>query len=168
MTGIEPGDPARAGDAAGDAADDGLGLTGAGEDWDAEYAATPAQVLADDEPQLLYPDARSWVDEHLSQLVRRQLGAGSTWCAQWWRHAEAISRLEALWRAWEILRLEPTLGMSVWWLHHADPHLAVLLSRDSGPFSACTPDRHVELDLLPTVEAPPDHWGVPEGSGRPT
>lgn len=43
--------------------------------------------------------------------------------------AEAVSRLEALWRAWEALRLDPATGMNVWWRDYAD-HMAILLSPD--------------------------------------
>lgn len=89
-----------------------------------------------------YPDATTWFRDHFAPLVHRQLDAGQTWCAQWWAHPEAVSRLEALWRAWETLRLDPAFGISQWWRDHADPHLSVLLSRDHGPFAACTPTRH--------------------------
>ncbi|WP_237689038.1 DUF4913 domain-containing protein [Cellulomonas fulva] len=35
-------------------------------------------------------------------------------------NAEAISRLEAVWRAWEALLQEPSFGMVTWWRDHAD------------------------------------------------
>ena len=58
-------------------------------------------------------------------MYRRALdGTQRTWCPEWWRHAEAPSRLEALWRAWEHLRLDPATGMSVWFRDHADHHMA--------------------------------------------
>ncbi|WP_372697705.1 DUF4913 domain-containing protein [Arthrobacter sp. JSM 101049] len=37
--------------------------------------------------------------------------------------------MDALWRAWEHLRLDPTTGRSVWWKGHTDVHMAVLLSQ---------------------------------------
>ncbi|MGJ3192225.1 DUF4913 domain-containing protein [Paenarthrobacter sp. FR1] len=64
---------------------------------------------------------------------------GTTWCPQWWKHAEAISRFESLWRAWEYLRLDGTTGMSVRWRDYADHHMNELLSSD-GPFKGCNPD----------------------------
>lgn len=64
--------------------------------------------------------------------------ATTTWCPEWYRHAEGIYRLEALWRAWEQLRLDPALGASARLLQHADPHMRVLLDSD-GPFRGCTP-----------------------------
>lgn len=54
------------------------------------------------------------------------------------KHEKAISRLEALWRAWEFLRLTGSTGMSIWWGDHADHYMAVLLSAD-GPFKGCEP-----------------------------
>lgn len=44
---------------------------------------------------------------------------------------------EALWRAWEHLRLDPATGMSVWLRDHADHHLGVLFS-EHGPFAKAT------------------------------
>jgi hypothetical protein len=70
-----------------------------------------------------------------------------TWCPEWWRHAEAISRLEALWRVCEHLRLDPATGMSVWFRDHADHHMAVLLDSE-GPFKRCSVDKgHSERQL---------------------
>ncbi|WP_307093734.1 DUF4913 domain-containing protein [Arthrobacter sp. V1I9] len=49
----------------------------------------------------------SFVQEHLSPSYRRSLsGTNRTWGPSWWKHEEAISRPEALWRAWEFLRLD--------------------------------------------------------------
>lgn len=106
--------------------------------------------------ELFYPTVDRFVAEQLAPLYRRKLGHGRIWCPDWWRHAEAITRLEALWRSWEHLRREPALGMSVWLRDHADPHMAVLLDPD-GPFAGCKPDRHGErLAPLPVTDPPPD------------
>ena len=77
------------------------------------------------------------------------------WCAKWWLHAEAVSRIEAIWRAWEALRLDGTLGPSVWWRDHADYHLAVLTAAD-GPFARCSHEksRHQLIDPLTAVPNP--------------
>lgn len=115
------------------------------EDWDEAFTVEGKPVV---EPR--YADVETFVAEHFAPLIRRQLGGAYTWCPQWWLHPEALSRLEALWRAWEVLRLEPGLGMSVWWRDHADMQLPILMSRDAGPFAACRPDRHSdELTGLP-------------------
>jgi hypothetical protein len=119
-------------------------------------AAPPTPEQHDEPPELYYPDVVAFVTEQLVPMYRRPLGGPSvTWCPQWWRHAEAIARLEALWRAWEHLRLDPATGMSVWFRDHADHHMAVLLSSD-GPFKGCKPkEGHDErLDPFP-LEPPP-------------
>ena len=64
------------------------------------------------------------------------LGHDRVWCPQWWRHAEAVARLEALWRAWEHLRQDAATGLSVWFRDHADHHMTILLDAD-GPFKGC-------------------------------
>ncbi len=85
--------------------------------------------------------------EMLAQVVRRRLGGHLTWCPEWYRHAEAVMRLTAMWEEWERAREEGTT--SHWWLDHCDPHLAVLMSRDNGPFMACTEREHRPLGPLP-------------------
>ncbi|MGF1660984.1 MAG: DUF4913 domain-containing protein [Kineosporiaceae bacterium] len=93
------------------------------------------------EPATLFTDVEEFVAEYLTQVYRRHVeGRTRTWCPQWWRHAEAVIRLEGLWRAWEQLRTDPAFGMSTWYRDHADPHMAVLLDPD-GPFRRCSPDR---------------------------
>jgi Domain of unknown function (DUF4913) len=63
--------------------------------------------------------------------------------------------LEALWRSWEHLRLDPATGISVWFRDHADHHMTILLSAD-GPFKGCSPDKgdSQRLDPLPLTEPP--------------
>ena len=73
-------------------------------------------------------------------MYRRPLGGEYRWCAQWWRHAEAITRLTALWQSWEAMRLQPGTGMISWLRDHLDHQLPVLLGR-GGPFAACSRGR---------------------------
>jgi hypothetical protein len=78
-------------------------------EWDDELegATTPTEAAEEDSdaPELFYPNVAEFVSGKLATSYRRQLNVqgGVTWCPQWWKHAEAISRLEALWRAWEFL-----------------------------------------------------------------
>lgn len=106
-------------------------------------------------PALFYATLEDFVREQLAPMYRRALDAPTrTWCPQWWKHAEAISRFEALWRAWEHLRLDPATGMSVWFRDHADHHMAVLLDSE-GPFKRCSPSKgHKALEELPLEPAP--------------
>src|SRR5205823_343814 len=82
-----------------------------------------------------------WVTSHFLPMFRRPLGGEYRWCPQWWPHAEAITRLTALWHTWEALRLQPGTGMATWLRDHLDHQLPVLLGR-TGPFSMCSEDDH--------------------------
>lgn len=80
--------------------------------------------------------------EHLATMYRRPVGTGNgmgRWCPEWWKHPEAISRLESLWRAYENLRQGAGTEMSSYWRDHVDHHMRVLLSSD-GPFKFCSAD----------------------------
>jgi hypothetical protein len=112
--------------------------------------------LADARTAPVYSDLESWVHEILAQVVRRRLGGHLTWCPEWFRHAEAIMRLMAMWEEWERAVEDGT--MSHWWLDHCDPHMAVLMSRDNGPFMACTEKEHRSLAPLPLAPRNPELW----------
>lgn len=103
---------------------------------DVELAALDAEPEPVDEPTLYYGSVDEFVREYLRHAYRRRVdGLRAVWAADWWEYDEAVIRLEALWRSWEELRLDPATGMSVWWRDHADHHMSVLLSPD-GPFAA--------------------------------
>ncbi|MGI5217505.1 DUF4913 domain-containing protein [Nocardia sp. CA-290969] len=108
--------------------------------------------------QLVYNNEVDFVENYLSVVYRRQVSdlSDTVWCPEWWKHIEAVVRLQAVWRAWEHLRQDPATGLSVWFLDHADPHMAVLLN-PRGPFKYCSVrNGHKEmLEPLPTV-TPPD------------
>ena len=110
-----------------------------------------------------FPDLATFVSELLAPMYRRSTAANSvTWCAEWWRHGEAIARLHALWRAWEHLRLDPATGMSVWFSDHADHHMRVLLDAE-GPFKGCTPEKHSDrLAALPVTPPDPEVFSEPD------
>jgi hypothetical protein len=112
-----------------------------------------------------FADLDGFVSGYLTHVVERRVVTGNVsgvyWCSQWWAHPEALSRVYALWREWERARVDDT--MSVWWLHHLDPHLAGLTA-DFGPFCKCEPGKHVEPRTLPTEPVPADVLAqLPEG-----
>lgn len=115
------------------------------------------KVLEEDPaiPPLYYGSVDEFVREMIVPVFRRRVGDRSPlhWSAHWWRYPEAVIRLEALWRAWEHLRLDPETGMSVWLRDHADHHLPILLS-DYGPFGK-SQDSAEHGEPLPYA-APPD------------
>jgi len=90
-------------------------------------------------------------------MFRRPLGGEFRWCAQWWRHAEAITRLTALWHSWEAMRLQPGTGMATWLRDHLDHQLPVLLGR-TGPFSMCSENEHIDPRQARTRQPPPGWW----------
>lgn len=97
----------------------------------------PDDEAEEDPPQLHFPTLDRFVEDYLVQIYRRDLEEKNLrWCSEWWQHGEAIARLEALWRSWELLRLDPGEGGSNWWLGHCDPHMAKLLS-ENGTFRHC-------------------------------
>lgn len=102
-------------------------------------AAPEAELSAPEEmPTLYYGSVDEFVREFVCPVFRRNVGeegrADYRWSARWWESAEAIIRLEALWRAWEHLRMDASTGISVWLRDHADHHLGVLMSA-TGPWA---------------------------------
>jgi hypothetical protein len=131
-------------------------------------AAIEDHLAAGDSPadrplQTLYADAEEWVKDWLLVNVERPFGrsnSGWYWCAQWWRHNEAVLRLTALWFAWESARIEQ--GMEGW-LRLLDQHLPVLCGH-VGPFRSCSPGDKANAgashhaDDYPSVVPAPDGW----------
>ncbi|MGV9383548.1 DUF4913 domain-containing protein [Nonomuraea sp. NPDC003707] len=116
----------------------------------------PDPAGAEEEIRPHFPNVEAFVTQYLASHVQRVLGGHMTWCAQWWRHNEALSRLNSLWMAWEHWRLQGADGMSTWWIHHHDPHMNVLLSRDAGPFARCTPTQHRDGEPLACTPVSPE------------
>jgi hypothetical protein len=115
----------------------------------------------------MYGSVEAWVTGQFLPMFRRPLGGEFRWCRQWWQHAEAITRLTALWHSWETLRLEPGTGMAAWLRDHLDHQLPVLLGR-GGPFAQCSEDEHIDPRKARAEDAPPGWWDldVPEPGGE--
>ncbi len=109
---------------------------------------------AEDEPTVpFFGSLLEFVVEHFGPVYARNTSPTVRWCANWWDHAEAIYRLEALWRTWELYRLEPRLGIASWLRDYLDPQLRELTSA-TGPFASCTQDRHSPVKALRTNQPP--------------
>lgn len=122
------------------------------------------------EKTTIYNGVVEFVENYLSVLYRRQVSdlSDTVWCREWWKHPEAMVRLDALWRAWEHLRQDGATGMSVWLLDHADPHMKVLLD-PRGPFKYCSV-RNGHKDMLgplPLTTPPDGMFSNPEDSELP-
>ena len=108
-------------------------------------------------PSRCTPASRTGSAAHFLPMYRRPLGGEFRWCPQWWRHAEAITRLTALWQSWEAMRLQPGTGTANWLRDHLDHQLPILLGR-SGPFAQCSPDEHIEPRIAAAEPPPPGWW----------
>ncbi|MGV9182000.1 DUF4913 domain-containing protein [Arcanobacterium canis] len=95
------------------------------------------------ERKLAYPDVYTWVEHYLVYMYRRPMVPSRiAWCPQWWKHIEALTRLEALWRSWEYMRQENAMtGLARWWIELADPTMRALMDPD-GTFKGCTDTQH--------------------------
>ncbi|MDE1674708.1 DUF4913 domain-containing protein [Nocardia gipuzkoensis] len=127
---------------------------------EAAAAVDPAQEPVEKPRKLIYRNLEEFVTRHIAHLYRRDVptrNADSTprWCPCWWEHGEAVSRLGALWRAFEHLRHGESVEMNVWWLQYADPQMDRLMDPE-GPFKYCSVDsgHSPKLTKLPTVAAP--------------
>ncbi len=96
----------------------------------------------------------TWVHIHVATITERKVSKGSSesgtavrWCTQWYEHNDAITRLEALRRAWEEHVVQPGAAMSSWYLHHFDPHISLLTSA-GGPFFQCSPGHHQSTRVI--------------------
>ena len=123
-----------------------------------DAAAAVLEKYGEPDPGLFHPSLDRFVARFLAPTYRRHVdGRSRTWCPAWWRHEEAIARLEALWRAWEHLRLDPATGASVWFRDHADHHMPILLDPDTGPFKHCSAEKghSSRMERLPLEQPPP-------------
>lgn len=129
---------------------------------DGTYPAPPLILrlpAGEYDAELMQLDA--WVRYVLVPNYCNEITSSSTWCSKWWAHPQAITRLHALWIAWQELTTPEAggwTGPSIWHRDHLDPCLAALRS-PSGPFAACmtTPDteQHAVLDVPPAVPVLP-------------
>ncbi len=107
-------------------------------------------------PPLFFGSVDEFVRDFVRLVFRRDVGetgrAEHRWSARWWESAEAVIRLEAMWRAWEQARNDPSTGISTWLRDHADHHMAILMN-PSGPF-AHSQDTASINDPLPYQAAP--------------
>ena len=83
-------------------------------DWD----LPPEEPRETTEPErrLVYNNAVDFITDILANAYMNEVNNGS----------EHFARVECLSRAREHLRWESATGLSTWWLHRADPHMAAL------------------------------------------
>jgi hypothetical protein len=128
-----------------------------------EDAAAAAEEEAASPPKLVYSNKFDFFDDYLCDVYRREVTTGTqkSWCLSWWKHAEAVIVVEALWRSWEKLRTDPGTGLSVWKKDHADHHMNVLFD-PNGTFAKCSVrNGHYLLAPLPSEPIPAALRGEP-------
>ena len=116
------------------------------EQLDQEETPTPEQP-----PANLYNSVYAFVHDWLVSVYCHEVNdmqSSWRWCSLWHHHPEAVARLEAAWKAFEVLRQDPGTGASVWFRDHGDPCMAVLTAAD-GPFRACSNTSHRRQPNLP-------------------
>lgn len=124
-----------------------------------QQPGNPRAAGETESPQPVFANVAAWVEGYFIPMYRRPLGGEYRWCAQWWAHAEAISRLTALWQAWEALRWQAGTGIATWYASYLDPGLPALLG-PRGPFYQCTEAEHIDGHQATVQPAPPGLWAA--------
>lgn len=123
---------------------------------EAEFKTMTGESADDAEPEVEnhFQNVYVFVQDFLVKVQARPTRDGLPlhWCSQWWDHPEAVSRLEALWKAFEVLRRDPGTGAGTWWRDYADPTMAAL-SDAAGTFAKCSDTSHAVPPDLP-IEQP--------------
>lgn len=87
--------------------------------------------------------------EYFAPLFARDMSRdGNNWCSRWTDHQEALHVMEGLWSSWEVLRLDPAMGMAVWTRDYAYPLLDRLFN-PIGTFANCSAQDHRAGKVLP-------------------
>lgn len=128
---------------------------------------TPVGEDADELPAPAFTRVQDFVERYLCEVVNRKIdpkpGHGLSWDPHWWRHQGVVSRLTALWWAFEDARATPDdpAAMSNWWLRHCDPTLRVLLDGETGPMSGADEEGTWRGHGPLTADEPPEGWTRP-------
>ncbi len=123
---------------------------------EAQATAAAAEAAVRDPAKPFYRNRFEFFEQFLSEVYRRDVvnGGQKKWCLMWWKHSEAVLVVDALWRSWEKLRVDPGTGMSVWKKDHADHHMNVLFD-PNGTFQDCSvKNGHRPLPPIPSDPIP--------------
>lgn len=108
------------------------------------------------QPANYFPTVYAFVVEFLAPTFAHNVSEQDTswrWCSRWFHHVEAMARLEACWKAWEVLRLDPGTGASLWFRDQADPCMNALTAQE-GPIARCFDTTHKLPRELPNAPLP--------------
>lgn len=108
------------------------------DDWGIGYVNAPPDAGTVVEPITMFGSCVDWFREWARYAYARQVdGRAVCWSAEWWSNDEAFLRIDAVWRAWEHLRLDPATGQATWWRDFFMPMLRDLTD-SKGPFGKST------------------------------
>lgn len=130
-------------------------------DADLDQAKTTAPTAEPEEaPKQRFASLPVFVEEYVVPNWIHKLGESyaGVWCTKWWEHTEAITRLEATWEAFEVMRLQPPPSLSTWIRDHLDVHMRALTA-PHGVFHGCNAreNDHIHDPRPPwTVANPPE------------
>ena len=84
-------------------------------DLDDELDVDPMDqgVTEEAERENVYPHLAAFVADWLAPVYAHEwerMDREWLWCSRWWLHTEAVVRREAVWKAWELLRLDLGTG----------------------------------------------------------
>lgn len=129
----------------------------AAEAVEAQFKTMTGESADEPEVENHFQNVYVFVQNFLVKVQARPVrdGLALHWCSQWWDHPEAVSRLEALWKAFEVLRRDPGTGAATWWRDYADPTMAAL-SDAAGTFAKCSDTSHALPPDLPMEQ--PSAW----------
>lgn len=135
---------------------------------DAEHAALEEAGAEEEEEDDAPPPRFATVDLFVDQFVLPNWNhkyVRVLWCRKWWEHAEAITRLEALWEAFEVMRLQPAPSFSTWLRDHFDVHMRALTDPE-GVFFSCDTNKehHKPQEPWPSDPAPAGMFAVIESA----
>ena len=119
---------------------------------------------ASTEPETVYGNVGEWVTDWLLPTYSRPLDdvAKFRWDPQWWRYAEVVMRLEALWISWEKMRLEGGPAMVVFYRDYIDPMMRPIMDPD-GPFHTFNANKEPADGRRENLPQPLPHTPMPAG-----
>ncbi|PRQ11433.1 hypothetical protein C1Y63_06170 [Corynebacterium sp. 13CS0277] len=115
------------------------------------FALMPEGAAGADIPAPMYPSMFDFVMCELVSTYGQSQGRVPNWSAIWYRHPEAVRRLDALWRKFEKLRVDDPFSFRESFYHrYADYHMDRLMKSESV-FADCKRD-DVPMQPLPTAQ----------------
>lgn len=99
--------------------------------------STPKETTS---PELQFPTLEAFVEEFVAVVFDRTISPTQTcWCPQWWKHAEAVFDLIALWQSFEHMHVNDGPTWSARWLTLFAYPIMDRLTSPAGTFRACSP-----------------------------